>query len=156
MSLRRWRDFQGVSSRQELWFFLGPVFMFEFVLSMGSQKMIGFDLSLFTSLLFLIPTLAVGARRLHDINKSAWLLLIGLIPWIGPLALIVLWCLPSQPPRTANFTFDGNLKTAAQATINPEIHANIANEQLLCNSCGTPLAVNDQFCPKCGDEITTE
>lgn len=156
LGLKGWRDFRGVASRQELWFFLGPLFMFELVLSILSQRTIGIDLSFYTSLLFLIPTLAIGARRLHDINRSAWLLLIGLIPWIGPIVLIVLWCLPSQTPRTANFIFGSNLETTAQATTNPEINASIVNGQLLCNNCDTPLAVNDQFCPNCGREITTE
>jgi len=157
LALKRWRDFRGVASRQELWFFLGPLFMFELVLSYASQRTIGIDLSFYTSLVFLIPTLAVGARRLHDINRSAWLLLIGLIPWVGPIALIVLWCLPSQTPNAPIVSFNINLGGTAQETGNPEISTDIINnEQLLCNNCGASLAVNDQFCPKCGREITTE
>ena len=41
------------------------------------------------SLLNIIPGLAVGARRLHDTDRSGWWLLIGLIPIIGWIALIV-------------------------------------------------------------------
>ena len=36
-----------------------------------------------------IPTLAIAARRLHDINKSGWWQLIGIIPIIGWIVLIV-------------------------------------------------------------------
>ena len=129
--------------------------MFELILSVASKTATGFDLSFFTSLLFLVPTLAVGARRLHDINKSAWLLLIGLIPWLGPIALIVLWCLPSQPPSLSNFIFQGDLETAAQKAVSPEFDAALI-EELLCNNCGTTLAINDQFCPKCGRQRTIE
>jgi len=43
-----------------------------------------------------IPTLAVGIRRLHDIDRSAWWLLIGLIPF-GGLVLLVFFCLPGTP-----------------------------------------------------------
>lgn len=44
------------------------------------------------SLAALIPNLAVSVRRLHDTNKSGWMLLIGLIPIIGSIILIVFFC----------------------------------------------------------------
>lgn len=44
------------------------------------------------SLGVLIPSLAVGVRRLHDINKSGWWFLIPLIPIVGSIWLIVLFC----------------------------------------------------------------
>ncbi|MCL6646160.1 MAG: DUF805 domain-containing protein, partial [Dehalococcoidia bacterium] len=45
----------------------------------------------------LVPSIAVTARRLHDIGQSGWLQLIGLIPILGTIALIVLCAQPSQP-----------------------------------------------------------
>jgi len=45
----------------------------------------------------LIPSLAVGVRRLHDIGKSGWWLLIGLIPLVGAIVLLVFACQDSQP-----------------------------------------------------------
>ena len=47
------------------------------------------------SLALLLPILAVTARRLHDIGKSGWLMLIGLIPLIGWLLLIYWYVQPS-------------------------------------------------------------
>jgi len=44
----------------------------------------------------LIPGIAVGVRRLHDVGKSGWMILIGLIPLIGSIWLIVLFCTDSQ------------------------------------------------------------
>ena len=38
-----------------------------------------------------IPSIAVGARRLHDIGKSGWLQLLGIIPIVGLIILIVWW-----------------------------------------------------------------
>ena len=35
----------------------------------------------------LAPLLAVGVRRLHDIDRSSRWYLLGLVPWIGPIAL---------------------------------------------------------------------
>jgi len=44
----------------------------------------------------LIPGIAVGVRRLHDVGKSGWMILIGLIPSIGSIWLIILFCTDSQ------------------------------------------------------------
>ncbi|WP_309667119.1 DUF805 domain-containing protein [Tabrizicola sp.] len=41
------------------------------------------------SLVNFIPGLAVSVRRLHDLDKSGWWLLIALIPLIGAIVLIV-------------------------------------------------------------------
>ena len=37
-----------------------------------------------------MPSLAVAVRRLHDIGKSGWMLLIGLIPLVGAIWLLIL------------------------------------------------------------------
>ena len=44
-------------------------------------------------ILTFLPELAVAVRRLHDQDQSGWLVLIGLIPFIGPIAFIVFMCL---------------------------------------------------------------
>ena len=48
----------------------------------------------------LIPGLAVSVRRLHDIGKSGWYYLIGLIPIVGPLILLVWFC--TEGERNSN------------------------------------------------------
>jgi len=45
----------------------------------------------------LVPGLAVCVRRLHDIGKSGWWVLIGLVPVIGGIWLLVLMCLDGEP-----------------------------------------------------------
>ena len=52
----------------------------------GLTRILGYALSLF---LFL-PSLGVSVRRLHDIGKSGWWLLLSFIPLIGTVVL-VLW-----------------------------------------------------------------
>lgn len=50
------------------------------------------------SLAHLVPLLAMEARRLHDTNKSAWFLLLGLLSiccGIGAIILIVFYCMPA-------------------------------------------------------------
>ncbi|MDO4539549.1 MAG: DUF805 domain-containing protein [Syntrophomonadaceae bacterium] len=51
------------------------------------------------SLAILIPGLALGIRRLHDIGKSGWFILVGLIPIIGLIWLIILYCKESVPEQ---------------------------------------------------------
>lgn len=50
------------------------------------------------SLLVLWPALAVQAKRWHDVDKSAWWILIGLVPFVGGLiALVFNGFLPGTP-----------------------------------------------------------
>ncbi len=44
-----------------------------------------------------VPGLAASVRRLHDVGKSGWYLLVYLIPIAGPIWLLVLLCTDSQP-----------------------------------------------------------
>ena len=45
----------------------------------------------------IVPSLALTVRRLHDVNFSGWMILIGLVPFLGGLALLVFTILPSKP-----------------------------------------------------------
>lgn len=38
-----------------------------------------------------IPTLAIGVRRLHDVDRTGWWILISFIPLIGVLVLFIWW-----------------------------------------------------------------
>ena len=49
------------------------------------------------SLAVLIPTLAVLVRRLHDIDRTGWWILINLIPLIGTIVLLVFALMPGTP-----------------------------------------------------------
>ena len=48
------------------------------------------------TLFIILPSLAVGVRRLHDTGKSGWWLLISLIPLLGGIWLLVLLVSDSQ------------------------------------------------------------
>ncbi|HLR91102.1 MAG TPA: DUF805 domain-containing protein [Balneolaceae bacterium] len=77
-------EFEGRARRKEFWIFAGVNFLISILLGI-----LGLDLisSLF-SLAIIIPSIAVGVRRMHDIGKSGWFLLLGLIPLIGWIILI--------------------------------------------------------------------
>lgn len=48
------------------------------------------------SLVMIVPSIAIGCRRLRDAEKSPWLYLLCLIPLVGPIILLVLWCQASK------------------------------------------------------------
>lgn len=76
-------DFDGRASRSEFWWWT----LFTFLVSMATG-IVSEMLSGLFSLAVLLPSLAVGARRLHDTDRSAWFLLLWLIPVIGWLILL--------------------------------------------------------------------
>jgi len=91
-------NFTGRARRQEYWMFVlfNIIFIFAIALISGIMASI-FDAPAFMILYALyifaviIPSLAVAVRRLHDIGKSGWFYLIGLIPLIGGIWLIILF-----------------------------------------------------------------
>ncbi|MEO1492852.1 MAG: DUF805 domain-containing protein [Pseudomonadota bacterium] len=99
--MQRFADFQGRSRRSEYWWF----FLFQFLFSLVGQILIGVLAAaipivggilgivfLIAIIAMIIPGIAVSIRRLHDLDKSGWWLLIGLIPLAG-LILLYWFCL---------------------------------------------------------------
>lgn len=48
-------------------------------------------------LAIIVPSLALGVRRLHDANLAGWFLLLGLVPGVGSIILFIFALLPSNP-----------------------------------------------------------
>src|SRR6476620_2510112 len=63
----------------------------------GPGAIVGLILAVIWGLGTIVPSLALLARRLHDVNLSAWLILLVLVPFLGGLALLVMTILPSNP-----------------------------------------------------------
>lgn len=90
----KYADFNGRAARPELWWWFLFTFLGSLVLGFVSH-MLG---NLF-SLAVLIPSIAVAARRLHDIDRSGWWQLVGLIPLIGWIVLIYWYVQPGKEPN---------------------------------------------------------
>ena len=89
---KNWSDFSGRSSRYDFWMAAAPNFIISLILGLLS-----IILSSLYSLVVLVPGVALGIRRMHDIGKSGWWTLIALIPIVGAIILIVLCCKESAP-----------------------------------------------------------
>ena len=90
----KYAEFNGRATRAEYWWF----FLFCILVSAG-LAMFSQTLSGLFSLATLLPSLAAGARRLHDTNRSGWWLLIWLLPFIGWIVLIVFFVQESKAPE---------------------------------------------------------
>jgi uncharacterized membrane protein YhaH (DUF805 family) len=99
--LNQYTDFQGRARRKEYWMFT-LVSSGISVILMIVDYFIGIKiwdtglLYLLYGLAVFIPTIAVGIRRLHDIGKSGWMMLVIIIPIAGFIWLIVLYATDSQ------------------------------------------------------------
>lgn len=101
--LKQYADFSGRARRKEYWMFALFNMIFAIVAMILDNVLgiamegIGYGpLYGLYALAMLIPGLAVGVRRLHDVGKSGWMFLIVLIPLIGGIWLLVLFCTDSE------------------------------------------------------------
>ena len=87
--LNNYCNFKGRASRPEFW----TLFLLNAIVTMIFNMLgkFGMYVSLIWALALLLPFLGVSVRRLHDINKSGWALLVFLIPFIGQIILIIWW-----------------------------------------------------------------
>jgi uncharacterized membrane protein YhaH (DUF805 family) len=90
--LTKYAEFNGRAARPEFWWFMLAQVVVSVILNMVSQTLGG----LF-SLAMLVPSLAVGSRRLHDLGKTGWLQLLALIPLVGWIILIYWDAQPGDP-----------------------------------------------------------
>lgn len=98
-------NFQGRSRRSGYWYWALfnalVTFMFN-VLAGGKTDNFFGVLGTIAGLALLLPSLAYGVRRLHDINKSGWFILFALIPLVGWIFLLV-WYVTDSEPGTNRF-----------------------------------------------------
>ena len=92
---KKYAEFSGRASRSEFWWFALFCFIGGIITAVVDTMILGYSSEsygptniIFTVITFL-PGLAVGARRLHDINKSGWWQLITLT--IIGIILLIIW-----------------------------------------------------------------
>ena len=104
--LRPYADFSGVTSRKEFWLcyvamivasigLTGLVLLLMAVAGV-SGGLIATILCSIVGLGLVVPGLAISVRRLRDAGLSPWLILVMLVPGLGALALLIMFCLPTK------------------------------------------------------------
>ncbi|MCB5274250.1 Inner membrane protein YhaI [Arthrobacter sp. SO5] len=110
---KKYTTFSGRASRSEYWWWALVSFAVSIVINvltstgmttaasgataLGPGAVVGLILGVIWVLATIVPSLALLARRLHDVNLSAWLILVVLVPFLGGLALLVMTILPTNP-----------------------------------------------------------
>ena len=86
-SFEQYATVRGRASRAEYWWWVLFNAIIQLLLGDGV-------LGTFVALALLVPSVAVLIRRLHDLDRSAWFLLVVLIPVAGLLFLVAVLTLP--------------------------------------------------------------
>jgi len=96
-ALKKYAEFSGRARRSEYWYFtlfytifLMVAWVLDIVLSTNIEPMSYGVFYLLLAFGMFLPSLAVSVRRMHDVGKSGWFLLIALIPLVGAIWLLVL------------------------------------------------------------------
>ncbi|WP_066070632.1 DUF805 domain-containing protein [Neobacillus soli] len=89
--------FEGRARRKEYWMFylfnaIAPIILLLLATASDSLAILLIIYLLGT----LIPSLAVLVRRMHDIGKSGWWILINFVPFVGGIILLIITCTDSQ------------------------------------------------------------
>jgi len=96
---RNYVGFRGRAVRSEYWYWVLFVVLLSIVAWLIDMMLFGFNttgvnpISAIATLATFLPGLAVSVRRLHDIDRSGWWMLLALIPLIGAIVLIVWACM---------------------------------------------------------------
>lgn len=109
-------DFAGRARRREFWMFMLINFVISFVLGLVLGLAHLGPLSNLYLLAVLVPSLALGARRLHDTGRSGWWQLLSFIPVIG-LIILIIWCATDSQPGANKY--GPNPKETAATTAAP-------------------------------------
>jgi len=101
--LNKYAVFSGRARRKEYWMFIlfHSIFtilamILDNVFGIAGSQGYGPIYGIYCLALF-IPSLAVSFRRLHDVGKSGWFLLISLIPLVGAIWILIVVCTDSDP-----------------------------------------------------------
>lgn len=102
--LKKYATFEGRAHRKEYWMYVLIYVLISVVLhvvdsiagTVEPESGAGLLSSLFV-LGTLLPSMAVTVRRLHDIGRSGWWILIGFVPLVGSLILFIFTVKAGEP-----------------------------------------------------------
>lgn len=92
---QNYADFKGSMGRKAYWMYVLIYMALIMLVSAGlmlCNVILGTIAYMGLCLVLLLPTLSAAIRRLHDIGKSGWMVLICMIPFVGSIWLLILLC----------------------------------------------------------------
>ena len=75
-TFRKYAEFNGRARRKEYWYFVFINFLISMALTYVETIIDSQLLSIVFSIAIIVPSIAVGIRRMHDVDKSGWYILI--------------------------------------------------------------------------------
>lgn len=162
----RWSDFNGRSSKEEFWRFLGVhVGIAAASVTGGIVLAVPALASIYFLCLYFaisaVPWVALNVRRLHDTGRSGWVLLVSLVPLIGIIAMLVLQAQPSTPVNkwgspsgtpAIEYACSGCDEVVPEnAEFCPHCGGSFGSDK--CGQCGTTARKGDSYCMKCGESL---
>jgi uncharacterized membrane protein YhaH (DUF805 family) len=98
--IKKYTVFTGRADRKEFWYFFLANFIIGIVFSILTKiPILGFLVGIvyfLYGLAILVPSIAVGIRRLHDTNKTGWLMLL-ILTGIGAIVVLVFCAMEGTP-----------------------------------------------------------
>ena len=104
MAINGYNNYHGRSRRCELWFWALGLFLVSLILgiiagiitAIFNTNIFMYIVNVILLFVFFLFSLPLAVRRLHDIGKSGWFILLGLIPIVGFIILLYFYCQDSQ------------------------------------------------------------
>ena len=153
--LKKYAGFNGRARRAEYWYFL----LFDFIIAMGLvfiEGLLGITPHTDESVLFwvynlavLIPSIAVGVRRMHDVNKSGWFLLVPIYSFILTI---------TEGTKGDNrYGLDPKIVNNEDKLHIHPTNMSMPTEKIglnYCPNCGKRIEENAFFCTYCGNKLS--
>ena len=124
----RYFDFNGRTRRRDFWLaslvnqiIVTSLWGFSFIISSIFYAQLLFIIASF------IPSFAIAVRRLHDTGKSGLWLFLLLVPVVGGIALLILWCIDSQEGSNAYGANPKEVSASRSVIENTETKSTLTN-----------------------------
>lgn len=163
--LRRAFDFSGRSDRIEFWVYTVLTTLILLVVEAIELSLWGVPVLFCLLCLFLlIPSLSLTVRRLHDMGRSGWyvLLCFGVVTGI----IVLIYCLGPSQPGTNQYGLNpkdkgkksaepSQVQSSRQESNTIQTASNMKQKTLglVCDSCGMEQKPGSKFCAHCGSSL---
>ena len=95
-AFKNYANFDGRATRTQYWMYILVYVIIAVILAVLDNVLGTGFLGLVFSLVMLVPSISIAARRLHDMGRSGWWQLIVLIPLVGSIVLLVFLVQPTR------------------------------------------------------------